>query len=132
VNLGFFEDNKIQVGKAAISPREFTVAYLQQSTQLRGASPPGASLGGHVMVHGVKGGAPAGIRYRFSAWGGPVTAIPTALAAQKLARGEVRPGVWGPESAFNAANMIYDLCDRGLRFHEQWNDESEHDIVVRG
>jgi len=126
VNLGLFDDTPVMVGETPVSPREFIVSYVQSRPELRGKPPGGASFGASVTVRGVRAGQPASRRYRFATRGGKVTALSTAAAVVRVGRGGVsQPGVYAPESAFDAADFIAEMQRRGIAFHERLDDAPE-------
>ncbi len=106
-----------------MSPREFLRAHLLHRSPALD-SPVAFFL--RVDVTGTKGGDRLTVSYRSSHptdWGpagtARMTGIPTSIALQALAHGEVkRAGVVGPEAAFEPARFFKELTERGIEVAE--------------
>jgi len=120
----------VQVNGTEVRAKEFLRAHLLQQTS-HGQTPDEGDWAFllHVEVEGTREGRAASRIYRTShpdmrEWGRQATAkmtgIPTSIAAQLLARGDVRAtGVMAPEVAFDPTRFIAELARRGICVEER-------------
>lgn len=126
IDLGLFSPEPLMVDNASISPRGFIVSFMQQTPKLRGEQKPGASLASNVVVKGREGNKSVTYTYRFSGWGGPVTAISASIGIQMLSHGDVQAkGVVAPEGAFDPKKYLTELAKKGFHFFEKKAQEQE-------
>jgi lysine 6-dehydrogenase len=119
LDYGLTGEEPFPVDGIALSPRAFLRAHLLHTAPALD-SPVAFFL--RVDVTGAKDGGSLTVSYQSShptAWGSSGTArmtgIPTSIALQALARGDVaRVGVLGPEAAFEPGRFFDELGQRGI------------------
>jgi lysine 6-dehydrogenase len=119
LDYGLTEEEPFPVNGMGLSPRTFLRAHLLHR---RPALDSPVAFFLRVDVTGVKDGARRTVSYQSSHptdWGpsgtARMTGIPTSIALQALAQGEViRPGVLGPEAAFEPGWFFKQLSERGI------------------
>ena len=122
LDYGLTEEEPLAVDGARIPPRQFLRALLLHRPPPLD-SPVAFFL--RVDVRGRSAGAETAVSYVSSHptdWGpsgtARMTGIPTSIALQALARGEVsRTGVMGPEAAFESEPFFAELERRRIRVH---------------
>lgn len=126
IELGLFSSEPLMVGDIAVSPRDFSVSFMQNKPELRGEQKASASLAANVVVRGTEGNSSVTYTYRFSGWGGPITAIPASVAIQMLVCGDASvEGVAAPEAVLDPKQYFVELTKKGLRFFEKKTQEQE-------
>ncbi len=132
VELGLFNTEPIPVGNIFVSPRDFTVSFVQHTPGLRGQPKPGASIAANVVVKGREGSKSVTYTCLTCGWGGPLIAIPASIGAQMLGRGEVKvTGVVAPEGAFDPKKFFAELAKKGIHFLEKKTSEQEITLQER-
>lgn len=117
--LGLTDPNPLPVNDIQVSPRDFTLAFLQHNPGLRSAPDLPASFACTVVVSGARGDADVTTTLRVAGWAGLLVAIPAATCARMLLKGEARTtGVVGPESAFDPVRFLDELATRGIHVSE--------------
>jgi lysine 6-dehydrogenase len=120
IKLGLFSSESLMVGDTAVSPRDFIVSFIQQRPELRGEQKPVASLAGNVVVKGSEGNSSVTHTYRFSGWGGPITAVAASVAIQMLGRENAGvKGVAAPEAVLDPKQYFVELAKKGFHFFEK-------------
>ncbi len=120
INLGLFSPEPLPVGNTSVSPRDFIVSFIKHTPSLRARQKLMASMAGNVVVKGREGNSSITYTYRFSTWGGPITAIPASIGIQMLGCGDVQAkGVLAPEGAFDPKKYFAELAKKGIHFLEE-------------
>ena len=121
LELGFDADEPFELDGATISPRRFAAAYVGR----RGIGPGDRSANvKHVRVEGVRDGRPLTLTYDFAveqigrSASSAITGAVAAVAADLVASGGPA-GVHPPEAAFDAAEFVAALAQRGLTVTER-------------
>lgn len=121
LELGFDADEPFELDGATISPRRFAAAYVGR----RGIGPGDRSANvKHVRVEGVRDGRPLTLTYDFAveqigrSASSAITGAVAAVAADLVASGGPA-GVYPPEAAFDAAEFVAALAQRGLTVTER-------------
>ena len=120
IDLGLFSPEPLPVGNTSVSPRDFIVSFIKHNPGLRAGQKSMASLAGNVVVKGREGNSGITYTYRFSTWGGPITAIPASIAMQMLYRDKSTvKGVVAPEGVLDAKKFFAALAKKGIHFLEE-------------
>lgn len=125
--VGLLSTQPSDVAGHAIAPKEILRSVFLANGQWPGQRDVAFLV--NVEVVGHKGEHQVTATYNLShpgseIWGqtgtGKVTGIPASIGAQRIARGEVlRPGVLGPEAAFDPWPFFADLAKRQMFIREE-------------
>ena len=127
-NFNVLKDEKIKVGDALVSPREFIYEFLLQAPEAKEQDLWGYAL--YIEVYGFKEGREIKLTYRVShpttgEWAGKVAypkfvASPLSIGAQLLAHGKIKEkGVLPPEACVPTEEFINELVKRGYIIEEK-------------
>jgi saccharopine dehydrogenase (NAD+, L-lysine-forming) len=137
LNYRFITSDSVQINGATIRSKDFLRAHLlEQAANGRAIDEGDWAFLLHVEVEGTREGRAAKRAYRtthpnMATWGrlatAKMTGIPASIGAQLLARGAVqRKGVMAPEVAFDPAQFIQQLGERGIFVEEHI---AEHGMI---